>query len=91
MCHPVENQHNRESRISRIDNTDCSLTGDRRDRESWAWSVLPAILMGVIAYVGESRLHDKPDWVILAVAVGAGFVVALLLRFARTIARACRR
>jgi hypothetical protein len=86
----VEKQHNRDYRFTRIDNTDRSMPDDRLDRESWAWAVLPAVLMGVIAYVGESRLHDKPDWVILAVAIGAGLVVALLLRVARAVARASR-
>jgi purine-cytosine permease-like protein len=52
-------------------------------REPWAWSVVPALLMGVIAYVGESRLHAEPDWVILAVAIGAGLLIAVLLRVAR--------
>jgi hypothetical protein len=56
-------------------------------RASWAWSVLPVILMGMIAFVGESLLHDEPDWVIFAVAIGAGLVVAVLLRLARVVAR----
>jgi bacteriorhodopsin len=59
----------------------------RRDRESRAWSVLPVILMGVIAFVGESLLHDEPDWVVFAVAIGAGLVVALLVRVVRFFAR----
>jgi hypothetical protein len=47
--------------------------------------------MGVIAFVGESLLHDEPDWVIFAVALAAGLLVALLVRLARSFARAGKR
>jgi hypothetical protein len=35
---------------------------------------------GVIAFVGESILHDAPDWLIFVVAVIAGVLVAGLMR-----------
>jgi hypothetical protein len=47
--------------------------------------------MGVVAFVGESLLHDEPDWVIFAVAIGAGAFVGLCFRVARAIARSHSR
>ena len=42
--------------------------------------LVPAVVFGIVAFVGEGLMQDSPDWVRVLVAVMAGVIFGGLMR-----------